>query len=72
MNARSALSTWATLDNAQHAQVPAYREPNWPMIRVRCLLAFMHEGRRVDPGEEIDLVRPLANCLIARRRAELK
>lgn len=70
MNARTSLSTWSPLKGENPSMVPAYREPDWPVIRVRCLLAFMLEGRRIEPGEEVSLILPLANDLRARGRVE--
>jgi hypothetical protein len=70
VNARNPMGAWPPLTGAHPSTAPAYREPDWPVIRVRCLLAFMHEGRRIEPGEEVNLILPLANDLRARGRVE--
>jgi hypothetical protein len=70
MNARTALSTWPTLDGAQRAKVPEYIEPDWPKVRVRCVQPFMLEGKRIEVGEDVNLILPLANDLLARGRVE--
>jgi hypothetical protein len=70
MSTRNSISAWPPLTGAHPSTAPAYREPDWPKVRVRCVLAFMHEGLRIEPGEVVNLILPLANDLRARGRVE--